>query len=147
MALEWSTEDIPLAGRGEEEEEEEQRQRADPQSRGCLTSCLQGPAGISWLFPPEPLLWLEMICWKICHHRNTGNMLFFFLEEIFSLCNGRHQGSRFATEHFWRQMQAKDCTKSHPQQSLNPSLFCTRVVCSDCKVSLQSSLRVISFLT
>lgn len=60
---------------------------------------------------------------------------------------GRHQGSRFATEPFWRQMQAKDCTKSHPQQSLKFSLFCTRVVCSDCKVSLQSSSRVILFLT
>ena len=54
--------------------------------------------------------------------------------------------SRSSTEHFWRQMQAKDCTKRHLHQSLKTSLFCTRVVCFDCKVSLQSSSRVISFL-
>lgn len=43
-------------------------------------------------------------------------------------------------------MQAKATPRVIYNQSLKTSLFCTRVVCFDCKVSLQSSSRVILFL-
>lgn len=71
-----------LPGRGEEEQQE-QGQRADPQSRGWLTSCLQGPAGIGCLFPPVALSWLEMVCWHGCRHRNPGNKLVFLRGKLF----------------------------------------------------------------
>lgn len=142
-----------LAGRGEEEEE--RGQRADPQSRVCLTTlgtvvfCAgrgsvptstsyagQESAGSS----PPGLFWgLEMIC---CHTQ-VGNKLFVQLFPVAAVGVQLAAESRYSTECSWRQVQAKDCTESRLQQSLKTSLFCTRVVCSDCKVSLQSSSRAI----
>lgn len=120
-----------LAGRGEEEA---QVPRAGPQSRGCLTALAtrdfcsvpadrsNSGAGIGWLFPPGPVFVAGDDLPERLPSQKAWESAMRSRGELFSLVMVGVKlaaESRFSTERFQRQVQAKRCTRSSTPELRN----------------------------